>query len=171
MSSSYTVSATDTFTITHARQLASKVATDLKRMQRFYGYPSDASIADYELEITELLKAKCVDEVTYGFMKNDKWLEPTLRYKARDLNGYGNDDDPGRITPGLDVSGASFYSFLSYNSHWYDLSEAEKEAIKSRLPFKRGTASEPTVLNGLFIDDKTYTSGGVSISRSTIRKF
>ena len=31
--------------------LASKVATDLKRMQRFYGSPSDADIASYEVEV------------------------------------------------------------------------------------------------------------------------
>ena len=41
--SSYTRTGTfsDTFTITHARQIASKVATDLLRFQRFYSFPSD----------------------------------------------------------------------------------------------------------------------------------
>jgi len=42
------------FTVTHARHMAAKVATDLKRMQRLYGAPSDPSIADYEGELIEL---------------------------------------------------------------------------------------------------------------------
>ena len=46
-----------TFTVTHARHMAAKVATDLKRMQRLYGSPSDASIASYEAELIELMKA------------------------------------------------------------------------------------------------------------------
>ena len=41
---SYTVAETQTFSVTHARHMAAKVATDLRRMQRFYGYPSDADI-------------------------------------------------------------------------------------------------------------------------------
>ena len=57
MSYSYTFSETATFTITHARHIAAKVATDLKRMQRFYGEPSDIRIKNYETEVIELLKA------------------------------------------------------------------------------------------------------------------
>ena len=41
---SYTVSQTNTFTVTHARHMAAKVAADLKRMQRLYGQPSDIDI-------------------------------------------------------------------------------------------------------------------------------
>jgi len=44
MSTSFTFSDTITFSVTHARHMAAKVATDLKRMQRFYGAPSDAWI-------------------------------------------------------------------------------------------------------------------------------
>ena len=57
MSYSYTFSEVESFTVTHARHMAAKVATDLKRMQRLYGSPSDASIANYEAEVIELLKA------------------------------------------------------------------------------------------------------------------
>ena len=46
MSYSYTVTESTTFTVTHARHIAAKVATDLKRLQRFYGKPSDSAIAD-----------------------------------------------------------------------------------------------------------------------------
>ncbi len=59
MTGSYTQSSTSTFTITHARHMAAKLAADLKRMQRFYGAPSDDRIAAYETEVVELLKAGC----------------------------------------------------------------------------------------------------------------
>lgn len=48
MSYSYSYTESSTFTLTHAKHMAAKVATDLKRMQRFYGSPSDAKIAEFE---------------------------------------------------------------------------------------------------------------------------
>src|SRR5262245_42971432 len=57
MTYSLTISETTAFTVTHARHMAAKVATDLKRLQRFYGKPTDAQIAAYEIEVIELLKA------------------------------------------------------------------------------------------------------------------
>jgi hypothetical protein len=78
--------------------MAAKVATDLKRMQRLYGYPSDTRIASFEAEATETLKAGYLGTVTYGYKRNGSWIEPTLRYTAHDLSGAAaNDDDPGRV--------------------------------------------------------------------------
>ncbi|HPH06707.1 MAG TPA: hypothetical protein PL131_12625 [Methylotenera sp.] len=171
MSLSITTSNSTSFTVTHARHLAAKVATDLKRLQRFYGGVTDTRIQDFETEVTELLKSGYLDTVTYGFKKNDNWIEPTLRYTAKDLSGFGNDDDPGKIKPGLDITGASFHSFLSYSNAWYGLSSSEQTSVKDKLPIKRETGTEPQVLNGYFSDDKTYTSGGVSLGRSTVRSY
>lgn len=67
--------------------MAAKVATDLKRFQRLYGSPSDRAIASYEAELIEFLKAAYLGTVTYGFRRDGKWIEPTLRYTARDLAG------------------------------------------------------------------------------------
>src|SRR5665648_439380 len=64
MSSSFTFTDTQTFTVTHARHIASKVATDLKRIQRFYGNPSDSLIEKYETEIIEFLKKGYLGTVT-----------------------------------------------------------------------------------------------------------
>ena len=79
MSDSYSYTESRTFTVTHARHMAAKVATDLKRMQRFYGKPSDENIADYESEATEMLRAGYLDTGTYGFRRDGKWIEPTPR--------------------------------------------------------------------------------------------
>ena len=101
MAYSYTVAETESFTVTHAPHIAAKVATDLKRMQRFYGSPSDAGIAEYQAEIIEFLKEDYLGTLSYGFKRNGDWIEPTLRYIAKDLAGAAaNDDDPGKVRPG-----------------------------------------------------------------------
>jgi hypothetical protein len=171
MSYSYTLSETTTFTVTHAKHMAAKVATDLKRLQRLYGGLTDENIAQYESEITELLRAGYLREVTYGFRRDDKWIEPTLRYTAQDLaGGSANDDDPGRIPPGADISGASFYSYLSHNSAWNNLSDADKEAFEAQLPFRRTGAPEPGI-NGYLSNDRTYSAGGRALNRATVRSY
>lgn len=111
MTTTITFSESNTFTITHARHIAAKVATDLKRMQRFYGAPNDAAIERYESELMALLKAGYVEKVSYGFRRNGLLIEPTLIYTARDLAAQtAGDDDPGRVRPGADITGASFYT-------------------------------------------------------------
>lgn len=105
------ISSSTTFTLTHAKHMAAKVATDLLRMQRFYGRPYTSDIDTYEAEVTALLRTGYLGTVTYGFKRDGNWIEPTVRYTARDLMGASEiDDDPGKIRPGKDISGGSFYS-------------------------------------------------------------
>lgn len=171
MSYAYTTTETKTFTLTHARHLASKVAADLKRMQRFYGAPDDARIDRLEGEITELLRQGYLDTVTYGFRRNGDWIEPTLRYTARELAGEGLDDDPGRVRPNANVTGASFYSYLTHNAAWDALTSAQRTAIEQQLPVQRTGAPEPSVSGGYFADDKTYSSGGRTLGRASVRSY
>jgi hypothetical protein len=171
MSTSYTLTETTTFTVTHAKHMAAKVATDLKRIQRLYGSPIDLNINQYKTEVIELLKAGYLGTVTYGFRRNGNWIEPTVRYTAHDLSGMSaNDDDPGRIRPGKDTSNATFYSYLTYNTAWDSLSETDKEAFRKRLPFKRGGAPEPGI-TGYIAPDLTYSAGGRSLDRASVRSF
>jgi hypothetical protein len=172
MSSSYTLTETTTFTITHARHMAAKVATDLKRLQRLYGSPpSDASIAAYEDEITKLLNMGYLGTATYGYRKYDKWIEPTIRFTARDLAGADADDEnPGRIRPGADISGASFYSYMTYSRSWSALSSDEQAAFENTLPFRRTGAPEPAV-NGYMRSDRTYSAGGRALDRQSVKAY
>ncbi len=169
--SSYSITESTTFTVTHARHMAAKISADLKRMQRFYGYPSDSDIASYETEVTELLKAGYLGTLTTGFLRNGQWIEPTLRYTARDLAGMAaNDDDPGRVLPGRDISGATFHNYLTYSAAWNALSDGEKDAFKRRMPFYRTGMAQPTV-NGYLVDDKTYSAGGRALGRACVRAY
>jgi hypothetical protein len=171
MSYSFSVSKSESFTVTHARQMAAKVATDLKRMQRFYGSPCDTDIIGYESEVIEFLKKGYLGAVTYGYRRDGNWIEPTLRYTARDLAGAAaNDDDPGKLRPGANVVGAEFHSYMTYSAAYHELSETERESFRKTLPFTRGGAPEPGI-NGYLSSDRTYSSGGRALDRATVRSW
>lgn len=171
MSYSFTSSESTTFTLTHAKHIAAKVATDLKRIQRLYGAPSDQTISAYEAEVTELLKAGYLDAVTYGYQRNGSWIEPTLRYTSHELlNSAANDDDPGKIRPGANISSADFTSYLIYSPAWFKLTSTEQEAFKGKLPFKRSGSPEPSI-SGYLENDRIYSSGGRALNRSSVRSY
>jgi len=171
MSSSFTFIETIAFTITHARHMAAKIATDLKRMQRFYGEPSDAWIDAFEQEMIALLKANYLGTAFYGYQKNGAFIEPTLIYTARDLAcALTDDDDPGRVRPGADTSGAHFHSFLTYSAAWWALSGAEQAAFEARLPFQRTSGMEPSI-KGYLRADRTYSAGGWALDRQSVKAF
>ena len=108
----YTTTHSETFTVTHAIYIAVKIGTDLKRMQRFYGKPSDTQIEDYEKEIIALLKGNYLDKIEYGYKTDNGAWGIALKYEAR----YGGvliaDDDPGRIRPNVDITRCHFHSFF-----------------------------------------------------------
>lgn len=169
--SSYSYTESTTFTVTHARHMAAKIATDLKRIQRLYGWPSDREIAEYEGEAVAMMKAGYLHTVTYGFKRNGSWIEPTLKYTARDLaGGMANDDDPGRIKPGKVVTGASFTSFMTYSDAFFSLSQAERDAFKGGLPVFRTSGTEPPI-DGYLDTDRTYSAGGRALDRSSVRSY
>lgn len=171
MSSSYTTSLTETFTIIHARHIASKVATDLMRFQRFYGFPTTAAIDDYEEELVQLLKHDVVREVTYGFKRNDKWTVATVRYEAHSDGSLSTDDDPGKIRPGHNTEGAYFTSFLSYNDRWWELSPSERQRIREDCPFQRTSGESPQLESGYWSNDLSYSAGGRGLGRSSVREW
>jgi len=108
--STYTTS--KTFTITHARYITSKVAADLRQLRLFYGRPDDDQIDAYAEEAALLLRDGYLERVDYGFRRQAANLGPQwvllLRYVVKD--GVLDDDRSGRVPPGVDVSGTSFWS-------------------------------------------------------------
>ena len=171
MSYSYTLTDTKTFAYTHARHIAAKVATDLKRMQRFYDKPSDSQISDFEEELVEFLKRGFLDTVIYGFIRDDNWIVPTLRYTAYDLAGASADDDsPGKIRPGADISGAYFCSYLTLSLTWDKLTWKEREDFERSLPFLRTGAPEPDK-DGYWSEDLIYSAGGRALDRASLRRY
>lgn len=168
---SFTQSNSNTFTLTHAKYLASKVATDLKRIQRFYGSPSDNLINAYESELIELLKNGYLDSITYGFKRNDNWIEPTIKYTARELNVFGSsDDDPGKIRPGANVINAGFTSYLIYSPVYLQLNAEQQQTFEKSLPFQRSVGTQPSV-SGYWSNDNMYSSGSRALDRSSVKSY
>jgi hypothetical protein len=50
------------------------------------------------------------------------------------------------------------------------LTADERATIKGGLPVQRTDQTEPQV-NGYFVDDKTYSSGGRSLGRASVRSY
>jgi hypothetical protein len=170
MNSSFTTSGSESFSITNARKLASKVATDLKRFQRFYGgVPIDLWIERYERELVELLKRNALTEVTYGFRRNGLWTPAVVRYRAFD-GALDVDDDPGRVPMGVSVTGAAFSSFCETNANYSALSAAELQQIVATAGFSRTNGTSPALEAGYWTQDRTYSSGGRGLGRSTVRQ-
>lgn len=169
MTASFTTTTSNTFTLTDAKNLASKIATDLKRLQRLYGGITDTRISEFEAESTALVRAGYLGTVTFGFRRSGNWITPTLRYEARDLAGMlATDDDPGKIRPNADISGAEFHSYLTYSAAWDALTFNSQDAFKKTLPFYRTGAAAPGLV-GYFSNDRSYSSGGRALDRSSLR--
>lgn len=164
-----TFTTTKTFTITEARYITSKIKTDLKLLQGAYGSPSDARIEDFGEEAAMLLAKGYLDTVTYGFKRDGDWVV-ALRYVAH--NGtLIRDDRAGRIERGVDVTGASWSSYLTHSLAWDRLSAAEQEQVESTLPISRTGSPEPSAAPGYYWDaDRSYSKDGTGVARSTLRQ-
>jgi len=167
MVSSYTH--TSSFTVTHAKYLASKVSSDLRQIQRLYGRPADWEIGDYLLELAILLAGGYLDSVIYGYKANGNWLL-AVNYTVNADGNLVTDNRPGGIFATADVSGGVWHSYLIYSDAWADLTSTERDAIKSTIPVKRSSGDEPGTGAGYWIEqDRSYSSGGVGVVRKTFR--
>ena len=164
MTNSYTI--TETWSRTHARHVGGKVIADLRGLAQEYGSPSERELEGYLQELVELLTGSYIKEVSYGFERNGVPIV-ALKYTA-DMNGtLTADDRSGRIPRGVDITGAVFFTFLSYSSKWWALTPEQRERIKAGLIVKRSVGTNPC--SGLFgwTSDKTYSSAGNGMQRST----
>ncbi len=158
---------TTTFTRTHAREIASRVAADLRLMHRYYdGRPSLTEIDEYETEFVELLVGGYLYRSEYGFKKDGDRVV-SVRYTVRP--GSDEPDRAGSIPATADVSGASFFSYLEYSSDFQALTSTEQQTVKNTLPFSRAPGSGPGNGSGYWTTDKTYGAGGVVASRETFK--
>ena len=160
----YSYTQTQTFTLTDAVYLASKVAADLKQMQLFYGEPSDEEITDYAVELGVLLVNRCVKMVEYGFRKANNWVV-VVRYDIRSDGLALSDDRSGRIPAGVEVTGASWYSFLQRSETWWSMDQSKRDRIEDSNPVKRTPGVEPDFGSGGWSSGKSYSRNGTMLER------
>jgi len=168
MTTTHTFSST--FTITHAKYLASKIASDLLQMQLFYGQPSDSKINNYIEEVVILLLGGYLESVDYGFRRDGNWMV-ALRYVVRSDGSLMDDSRSGRVPPGVNIAGASWYSYLIKNTKFSYLSQGERTKIEQSLPISRTAGEELKITNGAWSTDRSYSSGGVGMQRHTFKPF
>ena len=165
MTSSYTT--TETWSRTHARRVGGKIVADLLQMQQAYESPSAALLEKYLQELVVLLDHGVINEITYGFQRNDQWIV-AIRYAA-DMSGFLTADDrSGTVPRNVDTSGATWGSYLTYSAKWDRMSPSEKAAIQKELPFQRQSADAPTTSGVIRVNDKAYSAAGCGVRRSTI---
>lgn len=165
---SYSYTTTESFTLTHARRLAAKVAADMHQCQRFYGHLSDEEIESYEQELTVLLHGGYVKSYEFGFKSKDERRVVSWYYTVGP-SGSLEGGRSGGLFPAANVSGAVWFNFLSPSSEWYALSTAERDKIKASYPVRRTEGSSPQDGNGYWDSSRHYASGGVAVTRKEFR--
>ena len=75
MSFTMTRSVSESWTLTNAKYLASKVTTDMWRCRQNYGLPSETAINDYGTELALRLRDGFVSKYEFGFeIENERLL-------------------------------------------------------------------------------------------------
>lgn len=166
-----TYTSTSAFTITHARYVTSKIAADLRQLRLLYnGRPNEADIDAYAEEAALLLRDGYLERVDYGFKRNTatgaEWVL-LLRYVVR--AGDITDDHAGRIPPGVPIGNAYFHSYLTYTSKFFNLTPADRDAVKARLPITRTAGGDAGFATGTWGSARAYSSNQQGVDRSVFR--
>ena len=109
---SFTHSAT--FTVTHARHLASKIAADLNACSRLHGRPAISSVESYNEELVELLRYGYLSQYEFGFKRNEMRVLSWL-YEVDASGSISSDDRAGKMSAYIDLSGTAFFNFLCFS--------------------------------------------------------
>lgn len=168
MTTSYSYTASETFTLIDARRLAAKVAADMHQCQQLYGHLTDTAIENYQEELTVLLHGEYVKSYEFGFKARDERRVVSWFYTV----GPSGDLEGGRsggIFPSADISNAVLFNFLSYSSKWFDLSIEKRAKIKASYSVQRTDGSPPQDGEGYWDSSRHYASGGVAVTRKEFR--
>jgi len=160
---------TTTFNRSNARGVAGKMAADLRRLSALYeGYPSEQTIEQIVEEVTEMLALDYMRTLEIGYKRDGKRVL-TLFYESRRDGTLSTNDNAGGIPRGVDVSGCDKVNHMTYTQKYFDLSTAEKAALKARLPYARSSGAAPTDGSGVWVQDRTYSSSGGGAVRKTFK--
>lgn len=160
----------ESFTLTQAKLLASKVAADMRRCQQIYGEPSDKQINDFGTELAILLRDNYVQTFEFGYVRTtDEERVLTWKYAVDASGTLTSNDRPGRIISGVNLSGATFRTYLVTSAAWSALSTQQKEAIAANLPVKRSAGPGYKSSLGVWQKDLCYSASGVAMLRESFK--
>ncbi len=162
---SYSYTASDTFTITHARHIASRIASDLRLLYCYYDEPSLDMIENCLEEIAQLLAKGYLQTFEVGFKRGEARVI-SLKYEVR-ADGTLDDSRSGGVRPSVDITGASTINYITYSSKWWSLPESGRTAFKATLPIQRTIGAEPKDGEGYWAVDRAYAAGGTGVQRKS----
>lgn len=165
---SATATQSQTWTITQAKYVTSKIAADLDLVRSYYGRPSAPNISDYAEEAAQLLNKRYLATVEYGFKRDGKVVF-SLKYEAKSDGTLLTDDRPGKVPSDLNLSDTTFYSWLNYSPAWRALDESSRTNFESKLPIQRTTGSEPETGLGYWEENRSYSKNGEGVSRKVFK--
>ncbi len=137
---------TQTATATQAKRLASRIGAELLQVQTFYGKPDAETLNKYIAEAEMFLDAGYLRSIRYGFKKGGEVIFE-VAYTAQSANG--TDDKPGRVPPTAEVTGGTWFSYLTYSEPFCRLTREQQQAFKAKSPLEREAADEPQLAAGV----------------------
>jgi hypothetical protein len=137
-------------------------------MRAFYDWPTADAITQYAEEAAILLNGRYLQSVEYGFRRNGNVVF-ALKYVAASDGTLQTDDRPGHVPFGLDVSGATGYSYLHYSYSFSRLGSVQQANIKASLPVNRWDGPTPEIGNGYWAQSRSYSSNGEGVVRNIFR--
>jgi hypothetical protein len=136
-------------------------------MHSLYGEPTLEQINNLFDELVEMLAGGYVATYEAGFRKNGERVV-SVRYSISS-SGVANDEGAGGIYARADITGAFWFTFMTYSQAWWNLSDAARKAVKDSVPIDRTPGDAPTDGNGYWETGRNYASGGTSANRSGFR--
>lgn len=159
---------TESFTLVHAKELASKVTADMRRCQQIYGKPLEELINGYGTELALLLNGGYVEEYEFGFLRNGARILSWC-YTVNSTGQLVFNDRPGRMVVGVDINGAEWFTRLNKARKFWNLPKDQRDRILADLPVQRVTSDSPPDGRGRRIYDLNYSAGGVTLGRNTFQ--
>jgi hypothetical protein len=153
-----------TYTLTEAKYLGSKLIADMDRCRQIYGRPAQNSISNFHRELIALLHQRYLATYEFGFAVGETRII-SWKYWAEFGDIKGGNENPGSLYRRADISGASWFNFVTYSAEWCKLTSGERDAFKQEQPFYRGSGSEKKDGNGYWRENKSYSATGAVITR------
>lgn len=167
--STFTYTNSATFTVTHAKHLASKIAADLNACSRLHGRPAVSSVEAYSEELVELLRYGYLSRYEFGFKRNDERVL-SWSYEVSPSGSIETDDRAGKMSAYVDLSDTSFFNYVWHTSKYNNMTTEDQAAFDGTHPINRTSGEPPRDGAGYWTTtEKNYSAGGTGVSRRSFR--
>ena len=164
-----TLTRTASVTLTDARHVLWRIATDLRALRLHHGLITTAYEEEVTYDLLQFIYRGLVDEIEFRFVAvGSNTRTYAVRYAmTRDWSG-DDDDDAGGLRY-LDLTGTSFQLTVTYSSTWRALPADAQTVFRRGLKRSWGPVNDVHDGVGAWVTDRTYGSGGLGATRSVFR--